>query len=121
MRKLRLLRCVRGDFRRSVATLYDELRRDKRLWKGEPGDDKCYLFVSVTGRHMTFVMGVNETLFGEGTRWERKRRVIKFVGHRIEGGSFSAHMLENYARELGITLGLKTIQNWLQEQQEAGT
>lgn len=105
-------KCIVGDFRKNERTLYEELRRDRKLWKGEPRADEVYVFVSSTGRQIRFVFGLKKIKSFPGTRYESVQELLDWRGWRIEGSTFSPKMLENYANMCGLTLNMKTLEGW---------
>lgn len=110
---MQIKRVFSGDFRKSPRTLFDEIRQDRKLWRGSLGADEAYLFVSQTGNQLFFVLGDREIESQPGTRFATKRRLLDYRGWRIEGGSFNPHMIEDYANAVGLTLGRKTFaQYW---------
>lgn len=107
--------CFTGDFRKNPRTLYDELRNDRKLWKGEPAANEVYVFVSSTGRQVVFISGVKKVKSHPGTRYEAEQELLDYRGWRIEGSTFHPKMLENYARSCGLTLNMQTLEDWYQD------
>ena len=113
MKRVQIKRVFSADFRKSPRTLFDEVKHDKKLWRGSLGPDEVYLFVSQTGNQLIFVLRDEEVKSMAGTRFEAKRRLLDYRGWRIEGGTFNPSMLEDYANNVGLTLGKKTFaQYW---------
>lgn len=115
MKTIRMKGIFTADFRRSPRTLVDDLRRKRNLWQGEPNEGEAYVFVSSRGNQIVFVTGDKEIEYRAGTRYEAGRRLLDYRCWRIEGGSFSVLMLENYANAVGLSLGKKRLEAWYQE------
>ena len=114
---------VRGifaaDFRKSPRTLYDELRSDKKLWQGDPKSNEVYIFVSGRGNQLIFVTGDHSIVNHRGTIHESKQQLLDYRGWRMEGSTFNPLMLENYANNVGLSLGKKTLEEWYEERRRA--
>lgn len=117
LKPIQLRACFTGDFRKNPRTLYDDLRGDRKYWKGEATQDKPYLFVSTTGRQLCFVFGSRRVTTHGGTRFEAEQDLLDYRGCRIEGSTFSPIMIEDYARSCGLTLHLPTIKEWYEARQ----
>lgn len=115
MKRVQIKRIFSADFRKSPRTLFDEVRKSRKLWCGTLGTDETYLFVSHTGNQLIFVLGDHEVESQPGTRFATKRRLLDYRGWRIEGGTFNPKMLENYANNVGLTLGRKTFEDYWSE------
>jgi hypothetical protein len=121
VQKISIKRAFYGDFRKSPRTLYDEVRKKKkRLWEGEPTENEAYLFISMTGNRLFFILGDHEVKTNIGTRWEGKTQLLDIRMLRIENSTFSARMLEDYARTVGLTLGLQTLEEWFKNGKRVG-
>ena len=113
MELVRAKRIMAADFRKNARTLYDEVRRNKKLWNGPVGKGECYVFVSHSGNQILFVLGVHSVASRKNTRFEVEREVLDYRCWRIESGTFDPRMLEDYANRVGLSLGLKTFaQQW---------
>lgn len=108
MQSVRVKRIYAADFRKSIRTLYNEVKKSRKLWMGPLEDGEAYVFVSTSGNKICFVTGEREVVTHPGTIYEAKRMLLDFRGWRIEGGTFSPNMLEDYANAVGLTLGKKT-------------
>lgn len=115
MKRVQVKRIFTADFRKSARTLFDEVKADRKLWRGRLGPDETYLFVSLTGNQLLFVLGDHEIESRPGTRFSTKRQLLDYRGWRIEGGTFEPHMLENYANSVGLTLGRATFEEYWAE------
>lgn len=112
LKAVRIKSIFYADFRKSARTLYDELRKDKTHWRGECGRDETYVFVSSTGNQLLFVLGECEVINREGTRYESRQRLLDYRCWRMERSSFHPLMLENYANQVGLSFGRKTLEEW---------
>lgn len=115
MKRVRVKRIFTANFSKSARTLYDEIRADRKLWRGALQQDEAYLFISQTGNQLMFILGDHEIESRPGTRYATKRRILDARLWRIEGGSFEPKMLENYANNVGLTLGRKTFEDYWAE------
>ena len=115
MKRIQIKRVFTANFTKSVRTLYDEVRADRKLWRGALGPDEAYLFVSQTGNQLVFVLGERAIESRSGTRYAKTRTLIDWRGWRIDGGTFEPLMLENYANNVGLTLGRKTFEDFWAE------
>lgn len=115
MKRVHIKRVFTANFCKSVRTLYDEIKADRKLWRGVLGPDEAYLFVSQTGNQLLFVLGEHTIESRPDTRFAQKRTLIDWRGWRIEGGTFEPRMLENYANNVGLTLGRKTFEEFWAE------
>lgn len=107
--------CITCDFRKSARTLYDGLRADRKLWKGEPASDEVYVLVSTQGRQVYFIHGLKKIKSHPGTRYAADQELLDYRVWRIEGSTFSPKMLENYARQVGLTLQMRTFEDWYRD------
>jgi hypothetical protein len=119
MKKVRIKRMFSADFRKSPRTMYDELRKDKKLFSGDPNPDEVYIFVSSTGNQLIFVTGDHEIVNHPGKPYETKQRMLDYRGWRMEGSSFNPLMLEEYANRVGLSLGKKRLSEWYGEHRAA--
>lgn len=102
------------DFRSSEATNYDELVKCKHF-AGPPRKREVYLMVSKSGDQLVWVLNVG----GVGKNGDR-RDVVDTRRWRLRRGSWSPHMLENYANSIGISLvGFKRLETSYADAREA--
>lgn len=109
-----------ADFRKNARTLYDDLRQDKKAWRGELRNGDVYIFVSLTGNQLYFILRDHEITARPGTRYEAQRRMLDYRAWRLENSVFDNMMLQNYANEAGINLaGVKRLEEWYADRVEA--
>jgi hypothetical protein len=110
MKRVRIKRIFTTNFNRSARTMYDEMKANRKLWRGALQKDEVYVFVSQTGNQFFNDTATTEIYTRTGTRWAQKRQLLDYRGWRIEGGEFDHRLLENYANNVGLTLGRKTFE-----------
>lgn len=102
--QLRLKGVIQCSFSRSEATNLALFRQEPHY----PGDLKtgeAFLFLAKTGNQVIFVFRDPEVLFADQ---KVVRRVIDSRRLRLDGGTWSPYMLQNYANLVGIHLvGIK--------------
>ena len=114
LRRVRIKQIVTGDFRKSIRTLYDELKRT-RSFQGDPRPGDVYIFVSTSGNQLVFITREMTITNWPGSRYESKQQLLDYRCWRIESGTLNPLMLEDYANKVGLTLGLKTLKEWYDE------
>ena len=90
---------MNADFRKASSTTYEELVKAKHF-PGPPRKGECYLLVSKSGNQMVWILNVTNVTgksFTPTKMYDTRR-------WRLKGGTWSHHMLENYANSVGITL-----------------
>lgn len=94
-----------GDFRRSEATLLEEvlkIAKDLKLSKND-----CVLMMSGRRTVLRFVFGFREVEQIGGAKHEFLGKATRYVHSRtyriVDGGSFNPYMLKNYAEEIGLS------------------
>jgi hypothetical protein len=102
------------DFRSSEVSNYDELVRRKHF-PGPPGKREVYLMVSRSGNQLVWILNAGQV----GKNGEA-REVFDTRRWRLRRGSWSPHMLENYANSVGLSLvGFKRLETSYAESREA--
>ena len=86
MKRVHVKRIFTANFTRSPRTMYDEVRADRKLWRGPLQEGETYVFVSQTGNQLVFVLGDHEVTTRPGTRWATTRRLLDWRGWRIWRG-----------------------------------
>lgn len=112
LRRVRIKQIVTGDFRKSPRTLFDELKRNRKLYQGDPKPGDVYVFISSTRNQLVFITGERAVMNWPGSRHATEQMLLDYRGWRIENGTLSPLMLENYANSVGLSLGLKTLEEW---------
>ena len=104
--KVRLRRIVRGNFRKSERTLFEELPAHVR--RGLSNTD-AVCFVSSGGNQLVFVYGFTNVGLTKNTGTVRRRfGIVTSIRLRLTGSTWSPEMLQNYAADCGIELeGIK--------------
>lgn len=101
------------DFRSSEMANYDHLVK-KKHFPGNPGRREVYLMVSRSGNQMVWVLNVGA--FGKNGD---QREVVDTRRWRLRRGTWSPHMLENYANAIGLSLvGFKRFEQSYAESRE---
>ena len=104
LKQLRLKAVIQCSFCRSEATNLDLFRQEAHY----PGDLKkgeAFLFLAKSGNQVVFIFR-DPVLEFEGEK--KARRVIDSRRLRLDGGSWSPYMLQNYANHVGLNLiGIK--------------
>jgi hypothetical protein len=119
MRQVRLKAIYEANFTKCARTILDELKQDKAAYRGKLQRDECYMFVSKMGNQLFFVLSDGEVKIREGTPYERTTQVLDWRVWRIEHGEFEPRMLEDYARAVGLSFGIKPFKKWYQERKSA--
>ncbi len=114
--RLRLKGVIQCSFQRSEATNLTLFRQESHY----PGDLKAgeaFLFLAKTGNQVVFVFRDPTVEFnGQVTA----RRVIDSRRLRLDGGTWSPYMLQNYAEMVGLHLvGIKRFEQVHDEMQAA--
>lgn len=109
LQPIRIKAIVTGDFRYNNRTLYDNLKRNRKLWRGDIGPDECYLFVSKQQNCGWFILGDSPVSISQGTRYQRETQLLDARLWRLKDGRFDSTLLEDYANQVGLTLGRKTL------------
>jgi hypothetical protein len=86
------------DFRSSEQSNYEYYRK-KKHFPGPPGKHEVYLLVSKSGNQLIWILNV-----GEVGKNGSQREVFDSRRWRLRRGSWSPHMLENYANAVGLSL-----------------
>lgn len=86
------------DFRSSEVSNYDYLVK-KKHFPGPPGRHEVYLMVSRSGDQLIWLLQV-----GQIGKNGNGRGVVDSRRWRLRKGTWSPHLLENYANEVGISL-----------------
>lgn len=95
------------DFRSSELSNYQLLLK-KKHFDGPPGKNEVYLMVSKSGNQLIWILNLAEVESASGVT----RTVIDSRRWRLDGGSWSPQMLENYANAVGISLvGFKRLED----------
>jgi hypothetical protein len=103
-RKLRLKYVGTADFRKTEATLIDEVKKEIG---GELGKNECIILVSGGKKILKFIFAIleHEMVNSAGTAVNRITKVLPSRTYRItDGGTFHPYMLQNYANDIGIEL-----------------
>lgn len=110
MERLKLRGIYEANFCYSDRTLFDNLRKDRKAYQGDLRGGDTYVFLSRTGDQILFILGDRKVK--RGKTWVR---LLDSRRWRIQDPPFTGLMLENYANEVGITLGLKRLEQWFEE------
>lgn len=111
MKHVRLKRILFAqNFTKSARTLWDELRDNKKLFAGYPDDGEAYALVSCSGNQIIFVLGEHDVTTNPKTRYEAVRKLLDFRCWRIDGGTFNPYMLENYGNSVGLSFGMRRLE-----------
>lgn len=114
MKQLKLKRIVfNQDFRKNARTLWEDHRRTTK--SGDLKKSEVVAFVSCTGNQILFVLGDHTIKANPKTRYEIDRQLLDYRCWRIEGSCFNPYMLENYANSVGLSFGLKRLDEWFAE------
>lgn len=119
LKRVRIKQIVTGDFRKSARTLYDELKKNRKLFQGDPKPGDVYVFISSSANQLIFITGEASVTNWPGSRHEAEQTILDYRTWRIKNGTLSPLMLENYANKVGLSLGLKTLEEWHEERLEA--
>lgn len=102
--RLRLKGVIMCSFQRSEVTNLD-LYRQEPHYPGDLKKGEAFLLVSKMGNQVVFIFRDPVFSFGVGFA---ARRVTDSRRLRLDGGTWSPYMLQNYANEVGLHLvGLK--------------
>ncbi len=98
-----------ADFRKSEMTNYDALRKSRRF-PGELKKNEVYLMVSKSGNQLVWIL--NTAQVSVNGHSDAVCEVVDSRRWRLRSGTWSPHMLENYANAVGISLsGFKRLED----------
>lgn len=115
--KVRLKQIIRDvDFRKTELQNYEDHRKDKKRFDGDPKPGEAILFVSTSGNQLAWILRYDEAVRVQKT----DRRRIQSLRMRLSGGYWNPLMLANYARDIGLELqGIKLFEETYKESREA--
>lgn len=113
LKRVKLKAIIMCSFQRSEKTNLALFRED-RHYPGDLQEGEAFLLVSKMGNQVIFIFRGPSTI--EITGAPRTWKVLDSRRLRLEGGTWSPYMLQNYANSVGINLvGLKRLEQIMED------